>query len=80
MRLLAIIGLAVCAYYLIEVALKWNSRDAIGKGIWFGHRDLRWIVLVHFLDELSRVKEDRRARVFWKILSQLENADQMLPR
>jgi hypothetical protein len=36
MKLLAVIGLAMCAYYLIDVALKWNSRDEVGKGIWLG--------------------------------------------
>jgi hypothetical protein len=35
MKLLAIIGLGVCVYYLIDVASKWQQRNEVQKVIWF---------------------------------------------
>jgi hypothetical protein len=35
MKLLAIIGLGVCVYYVIDVVSKWQQRDEVQKVIWF---------------------------------------------
>jgi hypothetical protein len=35
MKLLVIVGLGVCLYYVIDVASKWQQRNEVQKGIWF---------------------------------------------